>query len=80
MDVTYYVVVPFDRDDAGDLNAGEAAEAASASAAQRKARALALTHAGAIAFSRAGDPAIGEFRDAVLLAQFGEVELTALSA
>jgi hypothetical protein len=80
MDMTYYVVVPFDRDASGDLNAGEAAEAPSASAAERKARALALSHAGAVAFSRTGDPAIGEFRDAVVLAQFGEVEMGALIA
>jgi hypothetical protein len=32
------------------------------------------------AFSRTGDPAIGEFQDAVVLAQFGEVDLNALSA
>ena len=80
MDMTYYVVVPFDRDAAGDLNAGEAAEAPSAAAAERKARALALSHAGAVAFSRTGDPAIGEFRDAVVLAEFGEVETGALCA
>jgi hypothetical protein len=80
MDVTYYVVVPFDRDAAGDLAAGEAAEAPSASAAARKARALALSHAGALAFSRTGDPAIGEFRDAEVLAEFGEVEPAALGA
>jgi hypothetical protein len=30
-------------------------------------------HVGAIAFSRTGDPMIGEFRDARLLQKFGEV-------
>ena len=34
---------------------------------------LAADNAGAIAFSRAGDPDIGEFDDAVILAKFGEV-------
>jgi len=80
MAVTYYVVVPFDRDESGSLVAGEGQEAPSAFAAERKARAFALQHAGAVAFSRTGDPATGEFQDAVVLAQFGEVDLNALSA
>jgi hypothetical protein len=45
---------------------------------QRKS--LALQHAGAVAFSRTGDPSIGDFQDAAILAQFGEVDLDALSA
>ena len=79
MDITYYVVVPFDRDEAGDLKPGEAAEAPSAFAAQRRAHALATQHAGAVAFSRTGDPSKGEFEDAVILAQFGDVDLNDLS-
>jgi hypothetical protein len=79
MSVTYYVVVPFDRNETGDLAAGPAQEATSASAAERGARSLSLQHAGAVAFSRTGDPSIGEFQDAVVLAQFGEVDLNALS-
>jgi hypothetical protein len=79
MSVTYYVVVPFDRNDEGDLTAGEAKEVPNASAAERQAQSLASVHAGAVAFSRTGDPSIGEFQDAVILAQFGEVDLTALS-
>ena len=35
--------------------------------------------AGALAFSRTGNPATGEFQDAVILAQFGEVDLDSLS-
>jgi hypothetical protein len=31
-----------------------------------------------LAFSRTGDPAIGEFQDAVILARFGEVDLDSL--
>ena len=46
--------------------------------AERRARALALEHAGAWAFSRTGDPATGEFQDAVILARFGEVDLNSL--
>jgi hypothetical protein len=40
---------------------------------------LAIEHAGAVAFSRIGDPSTGEFQDAMILAQFGEVDLDALS-
>ena len=47
--------------------------------AERRARALALEHAGALAFSRTGNPATGEFEDAVILAQFGEVDLDSLA-
>jgi hypothetical protein len=79
MSVTYYVVVPFDRNGEGDLTAGEAKEVPSATAAERQAQSIARTHAGAVAFSRTGDPAIGEFQDAVVVAQFGEVDLNALS-
>jgi hypothetical protein len=77
--VTYYVVVPFDRNAEGELTAGEAKEAPSAAAAERQARLAAQVHVGAVAFSRTGDPSIGEFQDAVVLAQFGEVDLNALS-
>jgi hypothetical protein len=36
-------------------------------------------HAGALVFSRTDDPETGEFQDAVVLAQFGEVDLDSLS-
>jgi hypothetical protein len=77
--VTYHVVVAFDRDAKGDLTPGEAREVMSPLVAERRARALALEHAGALAFSRTGNPATGEFLDAVILAQFGEVDLDSLS-
>jgi hypothetical protein len=57
----------------------KAQEATSSLAAERGSRALALKHVGAVAFSRTGDPSVGEFQDAVILAQFGEVDLDALS-
>jgi hypothetical protein len=78
MNVTYYVVVPFDWDDVGVLSAGQAQEASNAFAAERGARAIAHQHAGVVVFSRTGDPAVGEFQDAVILARFGEVDLNAL--
>jgi hypothetical protein len=46
--------------------------------AERRARALALEYAGALAFSRTGDPTTGEFQEAVILARFGEVDLDSL--
>jgi hypothetical protein len=46
--------------------------------AERRARALTLEHAGALAFSRTGDPTTGELEDAVILARFGEIDLDSL--
>ena len=44
-------------------------------AAVRRAEAMArdVTHVGAIAFKRSGDPGMGNFSDAVVLKTFGEV-------
>ena len=75
---TYYVVIPFDRNADGDIRPGAAQEAINAAAAERRARALAAEHGGAVAFSRCGDPETGEFGDPVVLARFGEVDLSAL--
>jgi hypothetical protein len=75
---TYYVVIPFHHNAQGDLEPGLAREAMNAVLAQRLARALAAEHVGAIAFSRSGDPETGEFQDPVVLATFGEVDLSAL--
>jgi hypothetical protein len=74
-DVTYYVAMPFLQDDAGSPVAGAAEECQSASAALRRAEILSRTagNIGAIAFSRTGDPSIGEFSDAQLLRKFGQV-------
>jgi hypothetical protein len=78
--VTYFVVLPIVRNDDGDLIAEEGQEAPSAFAAQRRAQALVGSKAGAIAFSRTGDPALGEFEDAVVLGRYGDApeDLTAL--
>jgi hypothetical protein len=71
--ITYYVVVPFIRDEDGNLYADEAIECPSSTAAAARARALAASKAGAIAFSRSGDPNTGEFTDAIVIARIGEV-------
>jgi hypothetical protein len=74
-DVTYYVAMPFLQDDAGAPVAGAAEECQSSSGALRRAEILSRTAGsiGAIAFSRTGDPSIGEFSDAQLLRKFGQV-------
>ena len=71
--VTYFVAMPFVRNDEGELVAGEAQDRRSAAAAESAARRMAETAAGAVAFSRTGDPATGEFEDAAVLREFGEV-------
>src|ERR1700733_3194988 len=78
MSVTYHVVVALDRDEEGELKPRETQEVMSPIVAERRARALALEHAGALAFSRTGNPATGEFQDAVILARFGGVDLDSL--
>ncbi len=74
-DVTYYVALPFLQDDAGSPVAGTGEECQSSSAAMRRAEILSKAEGsiGAVAFSRTGDPMIGEFSDAQLLRKFGNV-------
>ena len=74
-DITYYVALPFLRDDTGTLVAGAAEECQSSTTALRRAEMLskAVGNIGAIAFSRSGDPMAGEFSDAQLIRKFGEV-------
>ncbi len=80
-DITYYVAMPFMQDDSGEMIAGSAEECQSAATALRRAEILsrAAGHIGAIAFSRSGDPMMGEFSDAKLLRAYGNVP-TDLSA
>ena len=63
----------FDHDEAGDLVALEPMESRTPAAAISRARSLASSKAGAIAFSRSGDPDLGDFADAVVLFRDGEV-------
>jgi hypothetical protein len=71
--VTYYVAMAFERSEEGDLVAMDPMESQSSTQAVSRARVLAATKAGAVAFSRTGDPDIGEFADAVVLFKAGEV-------
>ena len=70
----YYVAMPFRPSESG-LVAGEPMECASEAAAIRHAEAMSCREncVGAVAFSRRGDPDLGEFEDAVILKTFGTV-------
>jgi hypothetical protein len=75
--VTYFVALAFMRSDADSgIVACEPKEARSAEHAVRLAISTAAAEGpcGAIAFSPTGDPAIGEFEDAVILKTAGEVD------
>jgi hypothetical protein len=81
--VTYYVALAFKRsEENGDIVACDPKEARTAEQAMRMAAPLAAEegHCGAIAFSRTGDPALGEFEDAVILKTLGEVDVGVLWA
>jgi hypothetical protein len=80
-EVTYFVALPFIATDDG-VAAGEPTECLSHIAAVMRAEALSRKegHVGAVAFSRTGDPATGDFSDATVLKKFGDVpdDLSAL--
>jgi hypothetical protein len=71
--VTYYVFAAFVRGEDGELVAEPPVEMPSSTAAVSRARSMAASKAGVIAFSRTGDPEVGEFADAVVLFRAGEV-------
>ena len=66
--VTYYVALAFKRSEDNGVVACDPKEARTADQAIRMAGSLAVVegHCGAIAFSRTGDPALGDFEDAVM--------------
>ena len=73
-EVTYYVALPFVAGDDGFV-AGEPTECFNPVAVVMRAEALSRKqgHVGAVAFSRTGDPMLGDFSDAQLLKRFGNV-------
>ena len=80
--MTYYVALAFKRsEDGGDIIACDPKEARSSDQAIRMAGSLAKMggHCGAVAFSRTGDPALGDFEDAVILTTLGDVDIGLLS-
>ncbi len=80
-EVTYYVALPFVVADDG-VAPGEPTECFNPVAVVMRAEALSRKpgHVGAVAFSRTGDPATGEFGDAKVIKKFGDVpgDLSAL--
>jgi hypothetical protein len=79
--ITYFVALPFDVAD-GSVVAGEPIECPTPATAIERAQGLwkVWGHTGAVAFSRTGDPATGDFHDATVLRKFGDVpdDLSAL--
>jgi hypothetical protein len=73
-EVTYYVALPFVVANDG-VAAGEPTECFNPTAAVMTAEALSRRegHVGAVAFSRTGDPATGDFSDAQVTRKFGDV-------
>jgi hypothetical protein len=71
MTITYYVVQSFEMGNKGFLIPNDPQEATSERAARGMAFRLSLFKAGALAFSRTGDPDLGDWQDAVILAQHG---------
>ena len=73
--MVYYVALPFMPAEGGGLAPGPPMECANEAAAISHAQAMSRrdTYVGAVAFSRRGDPELGEFEDAVILKTFGEV-------
>lgn len=73
-EVTYFVALPFvDADDG--IAAGEPTECFNPTAVMMRAEALSRKagHVGAVAFSRTGNPATGDFGDAQVIKKFGVV-------
>ena len=73
--MTYYVVLSFVRNEEGEgeMIADAPVQMPSAVSATSRARSLATTKAGVIAFARTGDPDMGEYADAMVLFKAGEV-------
>jgi hypothetical protein len=80
-EVTYFVALPFVAADDG-IATGEPIECLNPVAVVMRAEALSRKpeHVGAVAFSRTGDPATGDFGDAKIIKKFGDVpdDLSAL--
>jgi hypothetical protein len=80
-EVTYYVALPFVVTEHG-IAPGEAVECFNPNLAVMRAAMFSRKpgYVGALAFSRTGDPATGDFRDAKIIRKFGDVpnDLSAL--
>jgi hypothetical protein len=65
-EITYFAVLPFSRTEEGDFLAEAAIEVRSAEQARATAARMEGPGRGAVAFSKTGDPQLGEWRDAVI--------------
>jgi hypothetical protein len=70
---TYHVALAFDADSDGELHAIDAAQTPTPHLAISRAKRLATRAKGAVAFSRTGDPDLGEYSDATVLMAIGEL-------
>jgi hypothetical protein len=71
--ITCFAVLPFSRTEEGDFLAEAAIEVRSADQARAIALRMAGAERGAVAFSKTGDPQLGEWDDAVILGRYGDV-------
>ena len=71
--LTYFVVQAYARTRMGALSPQPPVQAQDEGHAMRMAARLAGSMAGVVAFCRSGDPGTGEYEDAEILAQYGEV-------
>jgi hypothetical protein len=74
--VTYYVAMPFRYLEDSQIAVGEHQECRDSFKARSVAASMATdpNNCGAIAFSRTGDPAIGEFEDAIVITRLGDID------
>ncbi|CAM5764379.1 hypothetical protein LMIY3S_01128 [Labrys miyagiensis] len=76
--ITYYLVIPFIRTPDGTFLALDPEEATDVAKAKHRAFNIVGQErgddqvVGTIAFSRSGDPTLGDFEDALILARYGE--------
>lgn len=80
--VTYFVAMPFRVSDGGEIVAGEPHECRDSGLAKSVAAVLAADpkNCGAVAFSRTGDPALGDFEDALIITQVGAIDAALIGA
>lgn len=77
---TYFVVLPHKTSRKNRPVPGEPIPAQSAAHARRLAERLRERHDGVVAFSRTGDPVLGEWDEAVILAAWGNLPVEVLLA
>ena len=78
--VTYYVIQTFQRGKKGMLIADQPRQARDANHCVYLAEKLALKAASVVAFSRSGDPANGDWEDAIILATYGDLPIELVDA